>query len=323
MIEVKSQDKMVTTNKQKHQIARRPILGILVGLLVVAIFGLFISNAQTRLGVIPVALGFGTYSAFYCSLLAVYLLGFLLWQNFASRHGLTRSNREALIDAGLMTVGKYIPGKIWGLMGRGALEGSDFTLDSRRVVISTAEQLVVLWYGASIVGMAWLLTELDSGSSRFNIILLTSPVLAMAPWLASVITQRWLYSSRDGGLPVLPVRSWPTLACGYILLWSINPIPLLVLAGTSIDLTYADSIHLGLAFIASVMAGWVAFFSPAGIGVREAAFVALAPSTLGWESCLYWIALHRTLSTIFDLLLGTLTLWAVSSCARTKRMAAR
>ena len=134
-----------------RSITGRPLLGMLVGLLVVAAGGMFVANAQTRLGVVSLDLGLGAYFAFYTSLLAVHAGGFWLWKRFASRHGVARSTRDALMDAGLMTVGKYFPGKIWGLLGRGAFEGSRLTLNARRVAVSTAEQLVVLWSGALAV----------------------------------------------------------------------------------------------------------------------------------------------------------------------------
>ena len=88
--------------------------------------------------------------------------------------------------------------------------------------------------------------------------------------------------------------------------------PILILMANTLDLSQSQALHVSATFLASMIAGWLAFFAPGGVGVRESVFVFFAPDFLTWQEGLYWIAMHRGLYTLFDIVYGILTLSLIS-----------
>ena len=62
-----------------------------------------------------------TYVSFFVSVAFIYFVSFYLWTRFSLLFGQARDTHDAFIDTGLLAIGKYMPGKFWGIIARGAI----------------------------------------------------------------------------------------------------------------------------------------------------------------------------------------------------------
>lgn len=259
-------------------------------------------------------------SLFFLSVTAIYFVSFVLWRKFYGLFGCTRISRDAFVDTGLIAIGKYVPGKIWGLLFRGALSKDTVTFNKTRIAISGFELIYTLVIGLLLVGFLGVIT-------LPGINLIKSVILGMTIFTVSIsllpLASRWLSHSTFFSLqfdaPSLTANL--QLCIGYFLMWLMSAVPIVILIASNQALTVTQLSAVGAAFLGSMIVGWIALFAPGGIGVRESVFVLLAPSFLTWQEGLFWIALHRTLFTAFDLVYGVI---AISTLAyRTRSVVVR
>ena len=251
---------------------------------------------------------------FFVAVGAIYAFSVFLWARFYALFGESRGSKNAFIDMGLIAIAKYLPGKIWGILFRGAVDENGIALKKNRVVISAAEQVYSLIVALLMIGFLALSSYAGYTSGiTFSLAIATivSCVLSLKVLLmaVSIVTSRSKFGITQTLNPIGSnlLRSIE-LAIGYICLWVLTAIPLLILISNSQPLLLEQLISITTAFISAMIAGWLALFAPSGIGVRETAFVYLAPELFTWQDGLFWITLHRTLFTLFDLAYGATTL---------------
>lgn len=210
----------------------------------------------------------------------------------------------------LVLIGKYIPGKVWGFI----IRGKDLTnrgVSGHQMLMSNyAEQLVSIHAGLVFGGCGWLLsTEPDYWEVIF-------PLLLFSVFLAPVLNNRFaLYVVRLLKLVFknahvqdckIPYSAYLRLFFLYLLEWVFIGAILLCLylmvfeggAHTSAVL-YIPSMN-SLAFIV----GFFAFFSPAGLGVRDGVLVALLNPVTGLTEAVYIAVLFRFWLVIVEALVG-------------------
>jgi hypothetical protein len=203
--------------------------------------------------------------------LVLLFLGFVadvvLWQQTLARAGYGVSLAQALRSAGLSVFGKYIPGKVWTIVGRaGALAAASALPLGGLVTLSLACQLVTLWVGLSIGAVGLLLLEGLHGWGA----------LLLAAWGMLTVV---LFSARFhrlgqrilrpvvGSLPRLSPRQILALApwaAATWLCWAAG----FHLAVTSL-VTGPVPPGTGLGFPLAATLGIVAVIAPGGLGVRE------------------------------------------------------
>ncbi len=255
-----------------------------------------------------------TYVLFFSSVAVIYALSTVLWRYFYSLFGSQRSSQDAFLDMGLIAIGKYLPGKIWGIALRGSFDQNRMALDKGRILVSGLEQAFSLIMGLLLIGALALSTiwgfgwrsGLASIACAVVLILLLPALKIALGYLKRIPT--------DLAMPS-PGRRL-LLGAGYGMLWMLSAAPIVILMQSSLTLSASALVSIAAAFLASMIAGWLALFAPGGIGVRESVFVVLAPDFLGWDEGLYWIALHRGLFTLFDVLYGLLVLGLIAVRAR-------
>lgn len=244
---------------------------------------------------------------FFLAVIVIYFVTILLWKNMCRHFEIARSWLELIVDTGLMAVCKYFPGKIWGMLSRGALKTSTVSFDKKTVIVSVLEQVFLLAVGMLLFAIFYLFST--DQVPRSSLAVLASFVMIVfistISWLLNRVArlrQHFRHSMQSTVVFVV------MQAAGYILLWCLTAVPVLVLVSQQIALTLPETFALAGAFIGAMIAGWLAVFAPGGVGVRESVFVVLAPAFLTWQEGLYWITVHRALVTIFDLLFGLLAL---------------
>ncbi|ASJ75867.1 hypothetical protein [Granulosicoccus antarcticus] len=257
-----------------------------------------------------------TYALFFLSVALIYGLSTILWKYFYSLFGRQRSSQDAFLDMGLIAIGKYLPGKIWGIALRGSFDQNQLKLDKGRILVSGLEQAFSLVMGILIVSALALSTRWTFGWIFGSICVISAYFLALLllPFLKFILS-RIKRIQTDLTMPSVGCRM--LLGIGYTLLWLISAAPIVILMQSSLTLSTTELISIAAAFLGSMIAGWLALFAPGGIGVRESVFVILAPDFLSWDEGLYWIALHRGLFTLFDAFFGLLVLSLIAARART------
>lgn len=242
------------------------------------------------------ALSWFDLAGFYAGIALSYLLVFVQWTQFSDLAGRRRTRSDAFVDTGLLALAKYVPGKVWGVMMRGAVSGQRVSVKREHVWRSFSEQLATLLFGVIVLGGFLLVAS----AMRTDLALAGCAVLFAA---GCAVLPRLVRAGGEGG-PALPVARLVVLGVGYCALWLASVLPFVIVV-VNLSLPAPDElVPIVAAFLASSIAGWIAIVAPAGFGVREAVFVFAHPSRAMVQEGLGWIVLHRALFTLFDLLFG-------------------
>lgn len=232
-----------------------------------------------------------------------YLLSPVGWV-WLSHHAGSKVNAKDLTSAWFISqLGRYMPGKIWLFAGRvGFLKSRGLS-----TFRATSVPFLELIFTAAAAGLAAIipiiLTETVSfaDSGLRTVILAAGGCVLIIPLLAPM--QRWLYKFKYGSIPEtlsLPgVKGTLKLLLLYSGLWWLRGLTLFLwLKGFGFQ-----SIDFWICCAAaplSWLAGYIVFLIPGGIGIREAAAVALVAPSGATGPVLAVIAGQRVLLSIAE-----------------------
>ncbi len=203
----------------------------------------------------------------------------------------------------IANLGRYVPGKILALAGVAVLARRRGISGVRATAAAVTAQMVNL-LGAAAVG-GWVAVWSAGLSEAWQIAIGVGMVAALAGFLyfgGAGALVRWVL--RRGGhgddLPHPSGRSLLRLLPGYMINWLV-----LGAAFTCLGRGLGMNIGFGIgitAFAAAYFAGYLAFFTPAGLGVRESSLVGLLTPILGLEASVILSGLQRVWITAAELL---------------------
>ena len=224
---------------------------------------------------VPKLISFPAILASLVFLFLGFISGAVAWKKILEKSHYHVDLSECLAGTGLSIFGKYIPGKIWLIVGRAAYiaEKSDYSL-GRLSTISLNAQFIDLWIGL-FFGMIGLLLL-----GRFH--LWGWLVLFVLLGLTAVIFSKLVYSAADRLVKILlkkdvkitnltikstvSVMPWFTMTWVF---WSIG-FYILVVSLTANDVPWS----VGLGFPLAGTLGVMALITPGGLGAREGVMVA-------------------------------------------------
>lgn len=192
------------------------------------------------------------------------LFQYMLWHIFATVTTRIQGFSETFISHSLMIWSKYIPGKIWSIMGRaGYLARRTGNPLTELLGASTSAQVMMLITGLGC-GLTYLLLDNENGHylSTMDLVLMVSIIAIMVVTLSI-----YLYIRVDDWR-----RSWWRLVSAVMisvctwLLWGMGLSHLIISIG--IEGNYWREIGI---FSAASSAGIIAVVTPGGLGVREGA----------------------------------------------------
>ena len=239
--------------------------------------------------------------------LAVYLYLVGLWAAMAEQLGAGHLPFTAAVRVFFVAnLGKYIPGKVWQVAGLGYLAGREGLVAGRALFAALLNQAfslcagvtvgsLYLAFGTTVPRGAWLVA-LGSvvailsllGSRRVHSRVVT--VLAgfgVAAFIAMFPSPRRFALGWFG----LHIVAWLGYGLALCLLWAaFRPLP------RGIEVLMAAS-----AFPTAYVLGFLAFFAPAGVGVREGALVALTAPLLGRADATALAVIARVWLTVLEL----------------------
>ena len=203
-----------------------------------------------------------------------FIIGAVAWKKILKKFNYYVDLNECLAGTGLSIFGKYIPGKIWIVMGRAAYiaERSDYSL-GKLSAISLNAQFIDLWIGLILgtIGIFFI-----GGFHVWGFL-----TLFMLLGLTAVIFSKVVHNAtesilhtvlrKDIKIPNLTIKStilampWFTMTWVF---WSIG-FYMFTTSLTAIDVPWS----VGLGFPLAGTLGIMALIAPGGLGAREGVMI--------------------------------------------------
>jgi uncharacterized membrane protein YbhN (UPF0104 family) len=209
-------------------------------------------------------------------LAAGFLINAICWFLFCRVLSPRVSLKEAIISHGLPVFGKYIPGKVWGLLGRAAYLASGGISLNTSAQLSLYTQLVAFWTGFSL-GIIGLL--IISSSSLLVWVMVIAWVLCALALLAPVYKFNFLSEGSKRRLEqinalrgLMPLGYAVKTVPVFFFFWLIWAVGFFFLAKALFPL-YGLGLSVALAFPFAATIGILIFVFPGGLGIREGLLV--------------------------------------------------
>ena len=192
------------------------------------------------------------------------------WQKILEKSDYHIGLGQCLAGFGLSIFGKYIPGKIWMVMGRAAYitEKNNLSLGAVSAV-SLNMQFIAIWMGLvfGLIGMlmmdgwhlwGWFIVLLWL---FFSAIVFSHFAHAKIEYILKITLRKEVRIPRLTAMETLSIMTW---FAAYWALWSIG-FYLLISSLIALDGTW----WAGLGFPLAATLGIITFISPGGLGTRE------------------------------------------------------
>jgi len=205
-----------------------------------------------------------------------FLFAGFLGQAFSWKKTLQHSNchvdyKKSIASIGLTIFGKYVPGKVWMLVGRSTYVSLKKNSELwQTTVISLVAQLIALWTGLilGIFGIIALKGFYYWGSFPTIIFLLVLTLIILSPFLNKFTMKIYKFFYKKEIFLFMPslkeiffLIPWFLI---YWIFWTIG-FYLLIISFTTVN----PSILAALGFPLASTIGIAAIFAPGGLGVRE------------------------------------------------------
>jgi len=197
-----------------------------------------------------------------------YLLSALSWYNILTKYRFKVTVRQAVISHGLAIFAKYIPGKIWVIIGRaGYFSKFGYSLKTTSF-LSLKEQLIYVWEGLLISTIPMLYIY---GLTLFTLFVFLL-CLFFTFLLFSEAFHYWFLrtfkriTKKELNLPYLKFRDSGSIMLYVLLYWIVW-----LFAFRFFVLAFFNNagFQVAFAFPLSVTLGLLAVIFPGGIGIRE------------------------------------------------------
>ncbi len=218
---------------------------------------------------------------------------------------------ECFVQLSMVMVGKYIPGKVWGMLARGVhlkTSGLDYT---ESLIATYIEQLLIVHTGVTLGALAW---SVATGAAVWIVLCVVSLLgIALVPilnaWLFGTgnrIVRRWLPDTIQlpKNPPAINTVDYLWLYCLYTIHWLADlAIPSAVILIISPQWPTTDLfLLLAGANAFGIILGFFAFFAPGGLGVREGVIVGLMMPYMPLQDATLFALAYRLWLVAADLL---------------------
>jgi uncharacterized membrane protein YbhN (UPF0104 family) len=225
--------------------------------------------------------------------------------------------RAGLAHLAAVVLGKYLPGKVWGMAARGGAllaEGDDTatvvraTLYEQSMIVATAG-LVTL--SALLLSSPHVSEYMAVGVSLAGFLILVwllGPFAALFDRLLRLLSGK-RHGSSNPLQKIVGSKTRALLIALQSLAWIVQGLIVLLFAGSLGISIRSSGLEIVGANAAAAVAGFIAIFAPAGIGIREASFVAFLQGAIDIEVLAVVALLVRVWSVLADLMLGFAAVW--------------
>lgn len=249
--------------------------------------------------------------------LILWLLSTYSWQRVVMlSSGIKLPFKDCFAQVALLLVGKYIPGKIWGLIARiHHLKKFDVEVNSS-IHATYLEQLNSLHVGIVFGIACWLMALGHEWRWLFLVFGLSSLIIVpmchkrIFRYLFNITPFSWRSRLQIYAVIDMPVGDYLLIACLYFMEWLLSGI--IAVSIFIVMIGIIPSFNLAAMLIGSnavaLVTGFIALFAPAGIGVREIVNAEMLLSALTLAEITGFVILLRCWSVSTDIILGGLVL---------------
>ena len=222
---------------------------------------------------------------------------------------------ESFRQLNLLNIGKYLPGKIWGVIARGASLSDKGVTATSAIVATCIEQTLVLH--SAVVVSAILFASLHPSWATTTPALLSMMTLGLGSLLLKFAFQLYLYLIKPNAnvidaqeIRLVSTFTYLKFALGHCLGWIVNGVLFASIYHAFFDVSPTLQLlyNLILANTIGVTLGFLAIFAPGGIGVREAATSGILTLVMPFEDAVMLAVLFRLWLLLTDILVGVLVL---------------
>ena len=211
----------------------------------------------------------------------------------------------------LVSIGKYMPGKIWGMIARGT-QLKELGLDVKGIFIITFQEQILLLHASAVVSAILIafLIETKWAYGLISIALLSMLVgryvqflfVKLYNFLISNLTKNTLEIQK-----IITQHNYINLLIAYMMLWILSGcifsgIYFIFITQSEFSLTMMA--WMILANTIGITVGLFALFAPAGIGVRESVSSIILSQVMPLEQAIFLSLLFRFWTVLTELSLG-------------------
>lgn len=204
-------------------------------------------------------------------------------------------------------VAKYLPGSVWNFVAAAEM-GADYNISRRRsVTVLLMSILVSVLTGLVLASIAFVFGP-SALISTYWWVLLIIPVLLLVlypPILNGLVAKALRMLGRDGigkpfsGTAIATAAAWSTLS------WIVAGFQVwLILTGLGNEPLFETYLLTLGGYALAWVVGFLVFFVPAGVGIREVALGASLAGLVPAGDVVVVVLLSRILFTLADLVLG-------------------
>ncbi len=221
---------------------------------------------------------------------------------------------DAFAQIGLLLVGKYLPGKVWGMVARGSAL-RQHNMATKDIVKSTfTEQLVSIHAGVVVGGLS--LFFIIGGGAGWIMLILSLSSIVLIPIFNKLITRVfvslvYLYKKTRVDFSFdIKFSDYLVTFLIYILAWvMIGSILLFLSIGfLSLEFNIVESAEIISQAAVGMLAGYFALFAPGGIGIRESVISFSLSDLMTVDEAIALVVIYRVWLTISDVIAGCVAL---------------
>ena len=215
----------------------------------------------------------------------------MAWRTLLAAQSVEVSPAEAIAASGLSVLGKYIPGKVWLIVGRAAFVARRHATPIGEVsFVALSAQVLSLFVALAIGSVGLALVGRLQAFAPITLLLLAVFALVLFASGAHRAIERTLgarWPALAGRLPSvepgLALRVLPPLVACWLLMMAGFHATVVAISGPSVGVPAAAAFGFPLA----AALGMVAVFSPGGLGIREgvlATYLVACGVTIEWST---------------------------------------
>ena len=214
----------------------------------------------------------------------------------------------SFIHSNIVTIGKYLPGKIWGLVSRGIDLKQRGINNKETFLVSYLDQALLLHAGIAIGSFSLALSKSLALAVIIFILCVLSVLLVSKGH--DILTKVTIKFTNNFDLTKLKsnltTRNYSILMIYYMAAWLVSG---LMFASIYFAFFGFDS-RLLLPLIGAssigIIAGFIAVFAPGGLGVREAASAGILIEFIPAEEAIFLVLICRLWTVLTDITGGIL-----------------
>ena len=196
----------------------------------------------------------------------------------------------------LSSLPRYVPGMIWGYVGRAYLCEKEGMTRAAAILSTFAEICLFVGTGLSVALFHWLSPVMAARVAIVDVFL-----------IAAILTPLTLASTKGRyGLKrtSLIALSWSLIALVYLAFWVIYGFSIILLVQPIVSVSgFVQQFHIISGFALAWLVGFAAVFVPGGLGIREAGMALMLEPIVGSLAAVYVAVLSRFLNLTVDALL--------------------